>query len=136
MLSAAAVPWRYAQRGAVEFAIVRRRRHRDWGFPKGSPLAGESLDSAAMRELREETGIESRHVAPLANLIYAARSGRPKLASYWLVRAGPGTFRPNREIAKLTWATASDARVALTYEREQLVLQLALDALGLTGLAG
>lgn len=29
-----------------------------WGFPKGHLLPGESTDCAALRELKEETGIE------------------------------------------------------------------------------
>jgi 8-oxo-dGTP diphosphatase len=135
-LSAVAVPWRYEPEGGLEIALVRRRRRSDWGFPKGSPLPGESLDAAANRELFEEAGIVSRHSAPLANLIYVARSGRTKLASYWLVRAGPGVFRPNREISKLSWLSPAAARVELTHERERAVLGLAVDALGLGLLAG
>src|SRR5579872_3283992 len=102
-LSAVAVPWRFDRGGGLEFAVVKRRRRGDWGFPKGSPLAAEALEDAAERELLEETGLASRHSAPLANLIYAARSGRTKLASYWLVRAGTGAFLPSREISKLSW---------------------------------
>ena len=80
-LSAVAVAWRYDRSGGLEVALVKRRRRGDWGFPKGSPHAGEPLEDAAKRELFEEAGIASRHWAPLANLIYAARSGSTKLAS-------------------------------------------------------
>lgn len=135
-LSAVAVTWRYGRAGGLEVALVKRRRRGDWGFPKGSPRPGESLHKAAARELFEETGIVSRHWAPLANLVYLARSGRTKLASYWLVRAGAGTFRPNREVAKLTWLAAGDARSVLSHERERVVLDLAVEALGLRLLAG
>lgn len=135
-LSAVAIAWRYDRDGGLNVALVKRRRRGDWGFPKGSPRPGEPLDDAARRELFEETGIASRHSAPLANLIYAARSGRTKLASYWLVRAGPGSFRPNREISKLSWLTADAARPMLTHDRERVVLELAVEALGLGLLAG
>ena len=135
-LSAVSVAWRYNRSGGFEVALVKRRRRGDWGFPKGSPLPGEPLDEAAQRELFEETGATARHCAPLANLIYAARSGRTKLASYWLVRAGPGAFRPNREISKLSWLSPDDARQTLTHDRERIVLELAVEALGLGLLAG
>ena len=135
-LSAVAVAWRYDRTGGLEVALVKRRRRGDWGFPKGSPLPGEPLDDAARRELFEETGITSRHSAPLANLIYAARSGRTKLASYWLVRGGPGVFQANREISKLSWLAPDAARRVLTHDRERVVLELAVEALGLGLLAG
>jgi len=135
-LSAVAVAWRYDRSGGLEIALVKRRRRGDWGFPKGSPRPGEPLDDAARRELLEETGFTSRHAAPLANLIFASRSGRTKLASYWLVRSGPGSFRPNREISKLSWLTPGEARNALTHDRERVVLELAVEALGLGLLAG
>lgn len=135
-LSAVAVPWRRDQRGGFEVALVKRRRRGDWGFPKGSPLPGEALAEAARRELHEETGHRGREHAPLANLLYTARSGRAKLASYWLMRVGAGVFRPNREIAKFVWLAPKQARAAITNERERLVLELAVEALGLGLLAG
>ena len=134
MLSAVAVPWRFDQRGGFEIALVKRRRRRDWGFPKGSPLAGEDLEAAAVRELREETGLTGRHAAPLANLVFASRTGRPKLASYWLTRAEGAPFRPNREVARLEWMSPVRARAALWLERERLVLGLAAEQLGLSRL--
>ena len=133
-LSAAAVAWRYGQPG-LEVALVKRRRQGDWGFPKGSPLPGEAMAAAAERELLEETGIAGGSSAPLANLVYASRSGRAKLASYWLVRAGSGEFAPNREVVKLLWLPPARARVALSHQRERAVLDLAVEALG-SGLAG
>ena len=37
-----------------------------WQMPQGGIDAGEELHAAALRELREETGVEPRHVALLA----------------------------------------------------------------------
>jgi len=36
-----------------------------WTFPKGRPDPGESPEEAALREVREETGVEAEIVAPI-----------------------------------------------------------------------
>ena len=46
------------------FLLLRSRRDRSWGFPKGHLLDGENTLSGAMRELWEETGIREAPLVP------------------------------------------------------------------------
>ena len=42
-----------------------RARRRTWTLPKGTPIAGETLEETALREVAEETGLEVRITGPL-----------------------------------------------------------------------
>ncbi|MEK6732725.1 MAG: NUDIX domain-containing protein [Candidatus Omnitrophota bacterium] len=43
----------------ISFLIIYSRRNRLWGFPKGHLEQGESREQAALREIKEETGLRN-----------------------------------------------------------------------------
>ena len=51
--------------GARHVALIATRNKTRWGLPKGAVTVGETSEAAALREVREETGIEARIVRPL-----------------------------------------------------------------------
>ena len=50
--------------GRVELALCGRHSGL-WALPKGTPDPGETLDQTALREVREETGLEVGIEPPL-----------------------------------------------------------------------
>ncbi len=108
----------------TEVAVVHRPRYDDWSFPKGKLDPGETFEDAALREVREETGLVCKLGAELASARYEDNKGRPKVVRYWLMRIvdDPG-FEPNDEVDELRWTTPAAARELLTYERDRELLR-------------
>ena len=96
-LAAGGLVWRRRGR-RWELAVVHRPRHEDWTLPKGRLEPGESLLSAAVREVREETGCEVE-VRSFAGTVVHTAKGLPKIVHHWHMElvgapAGPPPSRP------------------------------------------
>jgi 8-oxo-dGTP diphosphatase len=108
----------------TEIAVVHRPRYDDWSFPKGKLDPGETFEEAALREVREETGLTCRLGPELAFAHYNDNKGRPKVVRYWLMAVieDPG-FEPNDEVDELRWLTPAEATQLLTYSRDRSLVK-------------
>jgi 8-oxo-dGTP diphosphatase len=104
-------------------AVVHRPRYDDWSLPKGKLDPGETWEEAALREVREETGLECSLGEELSSTRYHDRKGRSKLVRYWLMAPAGGEFAPNDEVDELRWLTPSEAVALLTYPRDKELAQ-------------
>jgi 8-oxo-dGTP diphosphatase len=104
-------------------AVVHRPRYDDWSLPKGKLDPGETWEEAALREVREETGLECSLGEELPSTTYHDRKGRFKLVRYWLMDPVGGEFEPNDEVDELRWLTPAEAAALLTYPRDQELAQ-------------
>jgi 8-oxo-dGTP pyrophosphatase MutT (NUDIX family) len=105
---------------ATEIVLVHRPRYDDWSFPKGKLDPGESFAEAALREVREETGLICRLGPELPFALYEDGEGRSKIVRYWLMAVirDPG-FEPNDEVDELRWLVPAKAPDVLTYSRDR-----------------
>lgn len=109
-------------RGAPRYLLVTAKRNQDhWLFPKGHVEPGESPSEAALREIREEAGVEGRVLAPLGptEFVYA---GQPVHVEYFLIRYGGGSGRPEQG-RKSAWLSYEDALARLTFEETRQLLR-------------
>lgn len=117
--------------------IVPTRRAADGAkvvaLPKGHPDAGESPEAAALREVREETGLEAAIVAPLGDVRYVyQRSGRriSKVVRFFLMeRTGGSTADHDHEVEVVRWVGLDEAVAILSYPGEREIVERAQDAL-------
>ena len=107
-----------------------------WALPKGNLDPGERPDETALREVREETGVEGRLVEKLGDVkyTYTRRGGERvfKIVSFYLLRAGRGRIgeieEPMKiEVAEARWVPLDDAPRLLAYGGEREMAKKALD---------
>lgn len=103
----------------------------NWGFPKGHLEKGERADAAALREVIEETGLESATVTgPIATIDWWFRLHGElihKNCEYFLMETDDATTRPQQSegISACRWATLDEAKKLISYKNARDVLQRA-----------
>jgi 8-oxo-dGTP pyrophosphatase MutT (NUDIX family) len=99
-------------------------------LPKGHLAPGESAADAALREVREEAGVEADLVEKLGDVRYwYQRSGRriAKVVAFFLLNYVAGEPADHDdEIEEASWMPLDAAAEKLTYPGERAMVQAAL----------
>jgi 8-oxo-dGTP pyrophosphatase MutT (NUDIX family) len=113
-----------------EVALLGRANDGSWVFPKGTPASGESLEETALREVREETGLDVRIVRPLGEMSYSFAAGGErvhKIVHFFLMEAtGGDPSLHDAEYDEVRWVAVPEARRMLTFDTYRDVLDRAL----------
>jgi 8-oxo-dGTP diphosphatase len=120
--AAGGVVVRLSGSGGREVVLVHRPAYDDWTLPKGKLEPGEDLLQAALREVREETGLDCLLGPGLGSVEYVDASGRDKTAHYWAMAAAADGLAPTKEIDEARWVSFEDAAAELSYDRDRGVL--------------
>lgn len=118
----------YAETGIPRVLLVHRPTYDDWSFPKGKLDPGETIEQAAVREVREETGLDCRIIRKLAILRYNYRTRnkgvlRPKAVHYFLMKPVSGVVRvPGEEVDRAEWFDFDEATKKLSYKQDRRLL--------------
>ncbi len=99
------------------------------GLPKGHLDGDETEVDAAVREVREETGVDAEPIERLGEISYTyERHGEPvdKRVAFYLLEYRSGELAHDHEIEQVHWMPLEEAARALTYEGEREMVQRAL----------
>lgn len=121
------------RRGRVEVALISVGEAGRWMLPKGLVGRGETPERAALREVREETGLEAEIEAPLETVEYwyfarsgAARVRYHKFVHFFLMRFVAGDVAGHdAEVNEARWVEIEEAARMLAFKGERKVLEQA-----------
>jgi 8-oxo-dGTP pyrophosphatase MutT (NUDIX family) len=119
--------------GGVPLLVVgRRKRERDgstWTLPKGTPIAGETLEETALREVEEESGLKVKIVSPLDSINYTfVQRGLKirKTVHYFIMEPiGGDLAEHDHEFEEVRWIAFAEAPALLSFETERGLVALA-----------
>ena len=121
----------FRRNGAETLYLLIRDSYQNWGFPKGHLEEGERPDTAALREVAEETGLVHLELrAPVGTIDWHFRfRGRlvHKVCHFYLMEAHDSRTRPQRAegITACRWTPYDDAVRILSYANARVVLDRA-----------
>jgi 8-oxo-dGTP pyrophosphatase MutT (NUDIX family) len=119
-------------------ALVAHRSARgslQWTLPKGAREEGETVAETALREVREETGLEAELIGPLDTIDYwfvwaPERTRYHKFVHYFLMRFAGGDFsQRDHEMEDAAWFEPDEARRRMSFANERKLLDLIPDVL-------
>jgi 8-oxo-dGTP pyrophosphatase MutT (NUDIX family) len=115
--------------GVPHVALIATRNRTRWGLPKGAVSEGETSEAAALREVREETGIEAKIVKPLDTIEYFFRAGDTliqKRVDFYLMEYVAGELEPQlSEVDDVGWVELSAALRRASFDSERKLLEMA-----------
>ncbi len=119
-----------------DVALIRTHEDR-WQLPKGWIEDGESPERTAIREVREEAGVDAEVVAPLGRIEYWYTSTYDvepvrvhKFVHVYLLRyRGGSTADHDHEVREARWVEIGEAERMLAFKDERRMVRLAREAL-------
>jgi 8-oxo-dGTP pyrophosphatase MutT (NUDIX family) len=127
-VSAGGLIWR-RRNSSVEVVLVRPAGKRNWVLPKGHIESGETIIDAALREAREESGLQVKAGEPLGNVsyLYSWRfdpAGPPvrifKRVHFFLMQCvGGDPSAHDHEIDQVEWVPLDEALSRASHKSER-----------------
>ncbi len=116
--------------GTPYVAMIATRGRTRWGLPKGACSVGETSEQAAVREVKEETGLDAEIAGLLDTIEYFFRAGDTlikKSVDFYLMHHLGGTLTPQlSEVDDVQWVELSEGIHRASFDSERKLLSSAL----------
>lgn len=113
--------------GNTELLLIKHVIGGHWSFPKGHVESGETEEETAIREIKEETGIDVELCSAFREVVsYSPKRDTTKDVIYFLAKAKNFNYTPQEEeVAQIKWVEINLAYSFLAYDNDKLLLNKA-----------
>ncbi|MCQ2463053.1 MAG: NUDIX domain-containing protein [Clostridia bacterium] len=129
--SCGAVIYHDSQDGKRRFLLIKNKRSCHWGFPKGHIEDGENYEQTALREVKEETGLDIRLINGFSSKSnYTIQGKIDKTVIIFLGKSDTDAVTlQQEEIDDSRWVEFDDAMSLLNFENDKNIFKKAGDFL-------
>ena len=133
--SAGAVVYRDTKKGR-EYLLLKHSRkelvpREYWSFPKGHIEEGQSTQQAALREVREEGGIDAEIIVKVGEnkYVYSLNGEKIfKMVTLFLMKYVSGNIKNHDwEVSEAIWVNPEEALKILSFDSDKKLLKKALE---------
>ena len=128
--SAGAIVFKEGKVLLIKNKSIKDKKVSFWGFPKGHLEKGEKSRDAALRELKEETGIEAEIVEKVGDSKYVfTQNGEKifKVVVIFIMEYKSGVGKPQlAEIDEVLWLEPKEALERLSFKNDKELLEKVL----------
>ncbi len=113
--------------GNTEILLIKHVNSGHWSFPKGHVESNETEVETALREIKEETGIDVIIDPTFRETVsYSPKKDTQKVVVYFIAKAKNFEYIPQEEeISDIKWVEIGHALSILTYENDRSIVNKA-----------
>lgn len=116
--------------------VTKHSQNKHWSFPKGLIDPGQTVEEAALREVKEEGGVEAEILDKVgySKYIYSFNGEKIfKVVTYFLMKYLKGNIKDHDfEVEESGWFEPKDALKQLSFSQDKELLKKALEMKGVS----
>ena len=131
-ISSGGVVYKISDKNQIEILLLHRKETDSWHLPKGTQKEGEDLAKTALREVREETGLDVEIEKYLGKLPSLNEDRESKITHYYLMKPigrELEIFNHEDKYDRVEWMELEKAKKLLSkfkeFEKEEEIIEKA-----------